>query len=1534
MSRSRKLALFTLTSLPVIVLIVASMVYLKHQTDWLARHANVIIAGELERRFGKQVRVGDVQAGTLGIAVFKDVRVAKGKTLREGTLASAATVTIRYDWRALILGGKGAGSVSEVDVADPRVLLIRRQDGTFNITELLKPPPGPRKPPFSGVVKVTGGEATFIDFAVRPGEQPTTIQLHDLVGSIRAAAQPVYTFGGTASGKRGQFDRGVFSGSYHALTKRTVIRARAGGVSAPTLAPYVWKSKAIQVLAGNLNTDATLDVRHVNGRYTVSVEGNARVNNAAIRLSLLKAPATNVNGTVTVSGGRATAKLSGIFAGAPVRSAGSLIFRNQIPTLDLVIDSSSIEMSRLLASTTFLGALSQFSPAGRGPVHAKFTGSMSDLSVEATAHVPRASIRGVPVQEVSVSATYQSGRVDLRSVELSAKGATIQASGSVLTGPVTTLDLHGRFANLDLGLIPARKDLAVAGKASGTFIVSGSSAAPSVSVKARAANGTVAGVPFSSVEGDIRIAGSRAKVNDLLLRGVFNGQIRASGVASASSIDLSVSAESIDISKLAGRLGEPGYAGTAFLNGHITGTPKSPRFEGSVEVFGGRTKEYSIDHALIAFTADQNKITVSEGVVQMFPAELRFSGEALGLETNRVSVAGKASVRRLEVTKLLELSKRDVDVTGTILGDFTFSGAYLPKARPGTPRFVDAVASGSLSLEDGTAFGYPVTSASARLDYSGNILKLADASIVSDKARLTLNGTANTDTHAVDGNFSLAGFDLMRLQEITGDYVALAGAASASGAISGLWDNVKLSADAKVDGLAINYEKFDRAELKFAYNDGKVASYSATLARAGQSLEITGTDFDSDTSCLASAKGVLTDISVPDIMDIVRASPYFSSKDGASIAQTIDKLPKITTGRLSGSFELAGCLQSSEGEPVLPDGKIDLTATNVGIDVQQIQSIELHASAKSGVVTLGKFLAVSDDSSLEASGDRAYENGNLRMEVKAENIKLSRLSPWLGTKTPDGTLSATFNIDGPLESPDIIGSVEVIKPGYAGFSFDSVRASQVQITANRIEIPNILISAQGHQATAKASVPWDWMSLSIPNDEPISVSAELSRQPLNIVSVLLPLVDAAKTTGAVDAGWFQLNGTMLDPQLAGSLKVTGGTIALTGFTNTFTDVKIDLGFVGDRIVVNAASASSSQGGNVHVVPGGYVAVGILGTSDTGLRIVADRLAVGEKNLLGLKEDVVTQIDAGLSVTGPPNSPTVADAAVEGKQGGITLSHAKLSFQMMTTRGELPAIASVNPKLNVSLRLGQDVVISPPSMQLTVAGGGVMAGTLLQPSIAALNMTVVSGEINLATARLRIMQGGTINVAYIPPATPDVRVDLQATASVFAVNSIRQRDRYQITMRITGQAAKPQITLTSSPPGLTREQMLAAMGHVPALFSSAETGLQNELANVLTAAAASTLFAPIENIFVQKLGFEQFSLEYSAFAPLSLYISHQLVGRLYLAFYRRLSAALTSVQDVEYQVMLNYRLNPTYQFSFGVDDQQTTTFQFGYAKAFR
>ncbi len=233
----------------------------------------------------------------------------------------------------------------------------------------------------------------------------------------------------------------------------------------------------------------------------------------------------------------------------------------------------------------------------------------------------------------------------------------------------------------------------------------------------------------------------------------------------------------------------------------------------------------------------------------------------------------------------------------------------------------------------------------------------------------------------------------------------------------------------------------------------------------------------------------------------------------------------------------------------------------------------------------------------------------------------------------------------------------------------------------------------------------------------------------------------------------------------------------------------------------------------------------------------------------------------------------------------------------------------------------------------IGGEGLVTGTLARPDVR-FQLEVKRGSLALGASSLRVVPGSSIDIAYVPPAAPQLVLrGFQATTSVSAIGPTGARERYQITINVSGPIDRMQIDLSSSPPGLTREQMLAALGHVEGLFATAEGTLQRELANVLTAVGASTLFAPVERVFVEQLGFEQFSLEYSAVTPLALYLSRRLFDGVYLSYYQRLTGQFVGPNNVAYQLELSYRFRNLYHVSFGVDDQQTSTIEVGYQSAF-
>ena len=238
-----------------------------------------------------------------------------------------------------------------------------------------------------------------------------------------------------------------------------------------------------------------------------------------------------------------------------------------------------------------------------------------------------------------------------------------------------------------------------------------------------------------------------------------------------------------------------------------------------------------------------------------------------------------------------------------------------------------------------------------------------------------------------------------------------------------------------------------------------------------------------------------------------------------------------------------------------------------------------------------------------------------------------------------------------------------------------------------------------------------------------------------------------------------------------------------------------------------------------------------------------------------------------------------------------------------------------------------------SMSLVVVDrGGSLAGDLNNPELK-LALEIEEGTLRLATARLRAVPGGTIDLTYAPPTT-DARVNIQAVASVMATNRLGRRERYDVTLTARGPVGDLRVDLQSQPPGLNRPRMLAALGHVEGLFTSAETGLQQDLASVLSAVGTTTLFGPIENLFVEKLGFEQFSLDYSAQTPLALYVQRRLFGNYYVGYYQVLAGGFASAQPYNWRFTFGYRLKRIWTFSTSVDDQQTVSAQVGWSNYFK
>ncbi|MCE5313746.1 MAG: translocation/assembly module TamB domain-containing protein [Armatimonadota bacterium] len=1523
-TRGQKLIIGLIVWIPVLIMIVWSAFYVVGQYRRVVNNASVLIVDELSRRWNREVRVGSASVTPLGVAVLKDVEIAAKKKLADGRMLQVREVRIKYNVSALILNNKRAQSIDSVVVIDPRVNLVRHADGSLNVQDLLKRPPGPPGPPFMGTVEIRGGTLIFADYLAKTKLRPAVNIVQDLRGFLSAAQQPVYRFQGSGYGAKDRFRRANVIGNYNIKSKKIDLDLDSTQVAAAYWSRYFGLSKSVDVRGGTLRVIAGVHMTKSGGKTKTLLSGAAGISNASVLLPTMVRPVTNINGTAALRGQSVILSVIGDVSRSKMRAVGTINgFHN--PKLNIYTSSPNADFESLAESFKVPVGAKNLKPSGRGPVSARIGGPANNLTVSVTARVPRVGVGGYMAHNAKLSGTYSRGLLNVSSAEFGLDGARVVANGSIETSGRQNVSIRGRVTGINVAKLPISSKFKIKGVGSAKFVVTGAASSPNIAARVRVAKGKFQGIPVEGIRAQVSYSGGRLRISTLEATSKSAGRLTASGVVSRNKVDLSVTGQSMNLAALGKVVGIANISGTGYFAGTIRGSVRKPTFSGTVEAFAVGFDKYKIDYAQMVFSTDMSTVTVESGVVRMFPAELKFAGSASGLGTDRIAFNVSGRVERLTVGKLADLLGRKVDVSGTLVGRLDAAGVYVIDHEPGQSPLQNTVAWAEFTLEDGSAFGYPITDASARLNLLDNRIEVNEATLTSQDAKASMGGAVMLDTGAVDLTYDITGFDLVRLHDRVGNYALLSGIASAEGHVTGTLKEPVVEVSASVNNLIINYNKFDVAEAKAVYAGGLVESASAVLKKGEQLIEAHASGYNINSNCLASATGTIKEVRVLELWNMLRASPYIRAAGGEQMRESLARMPKLTGGLLNGTFSVNGCMPR-------PDGFLKLAATNVGMDSRRIESITLDMKAADGVVILDEFTATAGATIVSASGRLAIESGHVQLDVNASNMDLSHLRPWLGENTPGGMMAADVTISGDIVSPSIVGSIEVKNPSFAGLTFDALRASRIEVLTDRIEFADVILASGGHQVVAQGYVPWSWSDITVPADKPMQIVARLRRQDLSVLSTFSSVIDPTKTTGTMEA-LLQVTGTPGNPVMNGSLSVENGTIALENFQNQFNNININVSFDGTRVVVNRFSLASSMGGSANIVPGGYIELGPGKAAQTNLQIVANGLSIAEVNALGLREEVTMQVDAGLSVTGDSRAPLVTNAPIGGAPGGITIHDTRIVF-VAPEIVERPILAAppVNPTFDVAIRIGNNVVIAPPSMTLTVKGDGSVSGSLAKPDVM-FDLTIVEGDLRLATTRLTVAPDGKLYVRYAPPAGPEVRVDLQASATVTAVNSFGERDRYVIVVDASGPVSNLEVNLSSTPNDLSKEQMLAALGHVSGIFTEGETGLQNELGNILTAVGTSTIFAPVESLFVEQLGFQQFSLEYSLGQPLALYVSRRLWGNLFVSYYGYLTSDFTSANDVAYMLGLSYRMNRNYQFSMFVDDEQNGSFQIQYTQAF-
>lgn len=500
------------------------------------------------------------------------------------------------------------------------------------------------------------------------------------------------------------------------------------------------------------------------------------------------------------------------------------------------------------------------------------------------------------------------------------------------------------------------------------------------------------------------------------------------------------------------------------------------------------------------------------------------------------------------------------------------------------------------------------------------------------------------------------------------------------------------------------------------------------------------------------------------------------------------------------------------------------------------QDWRLQAPAKlqrlaSGQLDFGAHCWRSGQASLCGEDQRLAPEPRLRYHLK--QFPLQSLAQWLPKDFAwQGLLNADINLDVPASGPK--GSIVVDASGgtlrlrekdqWLDFPYQTLRLEST-LAPRRIDTRlNFRGTRLGELAVNTRLDP-------VAANKPLSGDFRLSGLDIAIGRPFAPMVE--RLAGQLN-GSGQLSGTLLAPQVSGSLNLSGGEVAGAELPVSLQDLNLQALIAGEQVQVNGAwkSGAAGQGSLRGQIGWGQALV-------VDLHLLGQRLPVTVEpyaNLEVAPDLKISMQDDKLAVTGKVLVPKGKITVRELPPSTVKVSDDTVIIGHQTEEGKAPMAVA----MDIDVEVGQD--------KLSFSGFGLTANLLGHVHIG--DNLDTRGELSLADGRYRAYgQRLTIRRARLLFAGPIDQPYLD-------IEAIRQTDDVIAGIRLSGSAEQP-TTQVFSEPAMSQEQALSY------LVLGRPLGATGEDNNMLAEAALGLGLAGSAGVtgsLASSLGIDDFQLD--------------------------------------------------------------------------
>lgn len=1043
---SRRALRFTIFFLPILFVGLAAYVAVRQYLREAKEDLAPILAAELTKALGHEVRVSSVDLFSSG-AIVNGVRVAQGKTFQSGLgeMATARKVALDFDLRRILLNADPQlPLVANVDADTVWARISRDRRGVWNFQDLFKQPRAPQKRQTVGTVTITNGTLEYSDYSAphhdkRPAS-PIAARFVGVDGKMQFNGDQTVTW--TAKGREsaGQVRTVTVRGSYEPGPQRLSINLDADALSVPFLNRFA--PPEVDGLRGRVSGHLNLLQTRQTGKAAENMYlADVRFDGVDLQTTRANETASGVSGNATITPNSLTAGLDGQFAGGRLHAQGSILdFAH--PYLSGSANGTGIQLKRLISALqipnryaalrdidAFGTARAEFhgkpdalyvvadgsgTVSGRptkeiaiaspAPIRIAVSGPLSRPDITASGTAPIISYRDQTARQVAFSIAMANGK---GSADFSGQVGGGTASGRAnftANGQKSTYAANLALRNMSLAAFKEARNRKAGGIVDADLTLSGrvDQKYPTGEGLIRASSVRYDRWRAAKADARVRLVGDRLVVSPAIFSDPA-GKVIASGslYLKAKQIDITAEADGIDLARLPiakSDEGKPTMDGRVYLrDARITGPYDKPRFSAVVRGYDvAAGSRLSLDFVSVRVSGDRNQLNVAEGgQAWRFPAFVTVSGniEKPFSDDPGLNLAG--DFQRVDLQDIATLAGSELDASGTAGGRWTAHGTgkrpvvvatNVEVRRPSIGRYAFDRITGSVEYNALSGAG-DVIVPQFTAEYGRPALNAPPEMIITGRARL-----------GSDKQFSMhaetKGVKLALLGPSVSEYAIPGGLTDVSGDVAGRLvegkaTNLTGSVVATTSGLTINESRFGdligRFHLKGDQVTGDVRPLSAVGATRPNGIYVDQFAYNLEKETL-DVRGSVDNIEIETLRAVLSRSPFVAKDPDGVIAATLKPLKPIV-GAVRTGVHITGKLES----PVTEVDWANVSPLNV--EGQDIQTLTGRATFQGNDIKLSDATMVADNSTTTAAG--TYVPGE-RLEgyIDANEVPLNILRKW------------------------------------------------------------------------------------------------------------------------------------------------------------------------------------------------------------------------------------------------------------------------------------------------------------------------------------------------------------------------------------------------------------------------------------------------------------------------------------------------------------------------------------------------------------